>query len=286
MNGSTISGVISYAVCLVGGDLGFALFVATSLWGRVWCGYVCPQTVFMEGLIRKIERFIEGPHYARIKRNQGSLSLDKLWRKALKHAVFIGVALGLLAIAGNTSAEAGTLTGAVVSLTPFIDVTAEGMFGQAATEDLETLFQLIHLTMTEPRADDAAVIPPGVSGFTIGHTDLRRIFQEVLALADAVDDPNPSVRDAALASLERIKEVEEQKKYWKTFADELGNRPSQADARLILGKIHLERMELEAARRELRAALDLGAAEPAIPTDELVDARYKRLMSYGQFTDS
>jgi len=48
------------------------------------------------------------------------------------------------------------LSGQVVSLFPYIDVTAEGFFGNSATEDLETLMQLIHLTMVAPRVDDAA----------------------------------------------------------------------------------------------------------------------------------
>jgi cytochrome c oxidase accessory protein FixG len=73
--------------------IGFALFVATSLWGRVWCGYVCPQTVFMEGVIRRIERWVEGPRNTRIRRNLGPWTFDKAWRKALKHLLFLAAAL-------------------------------------------------------------------------------------------------------------------------------------------------------------------------------------------------
>ena len=43
-----------------------------------------------------------------------------------------------------------------VSLVPYMDITEEGLFGSAASEDLETLMQLIHLTMASPRADQAA----------------------------------------------------------------------------------------------------------------------------------
>jgi cytochrome c oxidase accessory protein FixG len=49
-----------FAFFLVSG-LGFTLFVVAALWGRVWCGYACPQTVFLEGVFRRIERWIEGP---------------------------------------------------------------------------------------------------------------------------------------------------------------------------------------------------------------------------------
>jgi cytochrome c oxidase accessory protein FixG len=68
--------------------LGFALIVLTALWGRVWCGYACPQTVFLEGVFRPIERLIEGPRSERLRRNAGPLTFDKAWRKLLKHALF------------------------------------------------------------------------------------------------------------------------------------------------------------------------------------------------------
>ncbi|HJK91903.1 MAG TPA: cytochrome c oxidase accessory protein CcoG [Polyangiaceae bacterium LLY-WYZ-15_(1-7)] len=73
--------------------LAFLLFVVTTLFGRVWCGYACPQTVFLEGVYRRIERFIEGPRNARIKRNAGPMNGDKLWRKGLKHVLFILLSL-------------------------------------------------------------------------------------------------------------------------------------------------------------------------------------------------
>ena len=68
--------------------LGFSLIVVTALWGRVFCGYVCPQTVFLEGVFRPIERLIEGPRAERIRRNRGPWTLDKLARKALKQLLF------------------------------------------------------------------------------------------------------------------------------------------------------------------------------------------------------
>jgi cytochrome c oxidase accessory protein FixG len=72
---------------------GFALIVLTSLWGRVWCGFACPQTVFMEGVFRRIERAIEGPREARIRRNQGPPSADGVLRKGAKHLVYIALCL-------------------------------------------------------------------------------------------------------------------------------------------------------------------------------------------------
>ncbi|MCB9657422.1 MAG: cytochrome c oxidase accessory protein CcoG [Polyangiales bacterium] len=69
--------------------IGFALFVVTTLYGRIWCGYACPHSVFLEGVFRPIERLIEGPRNIRMRRNQGPMSWDKLWRKTLKHALFV-----------------------------------------------------------------------------------------------------------------------------------------------------------------------------------------------------
>ena len=46
------------------------------------------------------------------------------------------------------------LAGQSLGITPFIDQLHEGFSGQAATDDLETLFQMIHLYVTEPRADE------------------------------------------------------------------------------------------------------------------------------------
>jgi cytochrome c oxidase accessory protein FixG len=76
--------------------LGFALIAVTAIWGRLWCGYACPQTVFLEGVFRPIERLIEGPRTERIRRNAGPMSFDKLWRKVVKHTLFLGLA-GLFA---------------------------------------------------------------------------------------------------------------------------------------------------------------------------------------------
>ena len=69
------------------------LLVVTAVKGRIWCGYACPHTVFLEGVFRRIERFIEGPRVARIRRNNGPATWDKAWRKTLKHAIYVAVSL-------------------------------------------------------------------------------------------------------------------------------------------------------------------------------------------------
>lgn len=77
---------------LIGLFVAFSLFFFTSLYGRMWCGYACPQTVFLEELIRPIEERIEGSRGKRMARDRGPWTVDKAWRKALKWTVFAGVA--------------------------------------------------------------------------------------------------------------------------------------------------------------------------------------------------
>ena len=73
--------------------LAFALLVVTTLWGRIWCGYACPQTVFLEGVFRRVERWIEGPRVMRQRLDAAPWNMNKLWRKGLKHLVYVLAAL-------------------------------------------------------------------------------------------------------------------------------------------------------------------------------------------------
>jgi cytochrome c oxidase accessory protein FixG len=70
-----------------------ALFLVTALFGRLWCGYACPQTVWTD-LYIYIERMFEGDRNARMRLAAAPWSIDKLWRKGGKHLVWLGVAFG------------------------------------------------------------------------------------------------------------------------------------------------------------------------------------------------
>ncbi len=67
------------------------LFLVTSLFGRVWCGFACPQTVWTD-LFMWVERTIEGDRNARMRRDAGPNNFDKAWRKVLKHVVWVAIA--------------------------------------------------------------------------------------------------------------------------------------------------------------------------------------------------
>lgn len=67
----------------------FSLFLFTALYGRLWCGYGCPQTVFLEEWIRPLETLIEGSRGVRMARDRKGWT----WRKGVKWAAFAGVAI-------------------------------------------------------------------------------------------------------------------------------------------------------------------------------------------------
>lgn len=64
------------------------LFLVTALFGRVWCGYLCPQTVWTD-LFLVVERFFEGDRNARMKLDKAPWAFNKAWRKGGKHAVWL-----------------------------------------------------------------------------------------------------------------------------------------------------------------------------------------------------
>jgi cytochrome c oxidase accessory protein FixG len=73
--------------------LAFSLFFFTAIFGRIWCGYACPQTVFLESWIRPLEQWIEGDRTRRKRRDVAGLSWDKAWRKAAKWGAFLAVSV-------------------------------------------------------------------------------------------------------------------------------------------------------------------------------------------------
>lgn len=66
--------------------VGIVLF--TAVYGRVWCGWTCPQTIFMELVFRRIEYLIEGDWTQQRRLNEGPDSDARAWKKVLKHSIF------------------------------------------------------------------------------------------------------------------------------------------------------------------------------------------------------
>lgn len=73
---------------------GFTLFYVTALLGRVWCGWACPQTVFLD-IIRRVERLIEGDAPDRRRLDASGWTPEKILRRGSKNVVFALFALAL-----------------------------------------------------------------------------------------------------------------------------------------------------------------------------------------------
>jgi polyferredoxin len=69
--------------------VGFSLFFVTALCGRIWCGWACPHTVFLDHVYRRIERWIDGDAVQRRALNQAPLSAAKFFKRLLKHTLYV-----------------------------------------------------------------------------------------------------------------------------------------------------------------------------------------------------
>ena len=63
----------------------------TAIFGRIFCGWACPQTIFMEMVFRKIEYWIEGDANEQRKLKAAPWTSDKIFKKTLKHIIFFGI---------------------------------------------------------------------------------------------------------------------------------------------------------------------------------------------------
>ncbi|CAK6537854.1 MAG: 4Fe-4S binding protein [Candidatus Midichloria mitochondrii] len=68
----------------------FGLFLFTSILGRIWCGYTCPHTVFVD-LFIKVETFFQGSRNSRIALDKMPMNSSKLVKKLLTHLVWGGL---------------------------------------------------------------------------------------------------------------------------------------------------------------------------------------------------
>lgn len=85
-----------FVLAFISGVIFIALF--TVAFGRLFCGWVCPQTIFMELVYRRIEYWIEGDWKQQQALNKEPWGPVKLWKKGLKHFIFFLIAF----LIGNT----------------------------------------------------------------------------------------------------------------------------------------------------------------------------------------
>lgn len=100
--------------------IGFALIVVSALWGRVWCGFACPQTVFLEGVYRRIERWVEGSAEEQRRLARSPWTFDKVVRAVAKQFLFVVVSALL----------AHVVSAYFIGAAPFAKLVREGPFAE------------------------------------------------------------------------------------------------------------------------------------------------------------
>jgi cytochrome c oxidase accessory protein FixG len=82
-----------FVVIMISGVVGLTLF--TVAFGRVFCGWFCPQTIFMEMVFRRIEYWIEGDRGAQIKLDHQEWNAEKIRKKTIKWFIFFLISFGI-----------------------------------------------------------------------------------------------------------------------------------------------------------------------------------------------
>lgn len=80
---------ILFALAMV--TIAVFIILFTVIFGRIFCGWLCPQTVFMEMVFRKIEYWIEGDARDQVKLKAAPWTGKKIFKKGLKHLIFFGI---------------------------------------------------------------------------------------------------------------------------------------------------------------------------------------------------
>lgn len=120
--GTTFYGHDAPALIFVFLGFVFTIGFITSIWGRVWCGWACPQTVFIDAIYQKIEILVEGSARNRMKLAKAPWTSEKLFKRILKWTLFI------LASAHITHSFIGYFVGArelleITLQSPFKNIT-------------------------------------------------------------------------------------------------------------------------------------------------------------------
>ena len=95
--GATFHPTDNLILLAFGATIIITLFAITTLFGRLWCGYVCPHPVYLEFVYRPLETFFEGKPAARRKLNRGPWGANRARRKGAKWTVYAAISLFLSA---------------------------------------------------------------------------------------------------------------------------------------------------------------------------------------------
>ncbi len=144
----------------------------TVIWGRIWCGWACPQTIFMEMVSRKIEYLIEGDATKQRKLDQMPWNVEKIAKKSSKHLVFILISLLI----------SHTFLSYIVGADKVLDLVthppSENLIGFIALMVFTGLFYMVYSVLREQIC--IAVCPYGrLQGVFIGNNTISIIYDWV-----------------------------------------------------------------------------------------------------------
>jgi cytochrome c oxidase accessory protein FixG len=111
--GGTFNAQDFWIVLFLGTALLFSLLFLTAWRGRLWCGWACPQTVFLEAIYRPIERLIDGPRSRRLKLRDAPWTVGRVARATVKHLLYLVVSLLLSHVALSLFLSASELAAMV-----------------------------------------------------------------------------------------------------------------------------------------------------------------------------
>lgn len=90
----------------------------TVIFGRIYCGWLCPQTIFMEFVYRRIEYLIEGDAAAQRRLDKQAWNFEKIWKKSSKQFIFYAIAF----------VSASTMLAYVIGIDAVIEFIKRGLF--------------------------------------------------------------------------------------------------------------------------------------------------------------
>lgn len=97
--GQTFNAQDVWMVVLIALAFVFGLLFVTAWRGRIWCGWACPQTVFLEAVYRPIERLLEGPRERRLRDEALPWTAGRAVRRTVKLVLFLLVSVVIAHVA-------------------------------------------------------------------------------------------------------------------------------------------------------------------------------------------
>ncbi len=119
------------------------IILFTVVFGRIWCGWACPQTIFLEMVFRKIEYWIEGDARGQRELNAAPMNTKKFFKKSMKHSIFFALSF----LIGNTFLA--YIIGADALIKIITDPPSEHISGLSAMLIFSGIFYWVYASFRE-----------------------------------------------------------------------------------------------------------------------------------------